>query len=288
MQLVRSVTSMQRLSKLWQRKGVRVGFVPTMGYLHAGHLSLVRRARQLVGNRGKVVVSIYVNRTQFGPREDFSRYPRDLEQDMRLCRAESADVVFAPSDKEMYPGGVGESFSTFVLEEKLSRGMEGAARPTHFRGVTTVVAKLFNLVQPSVAVFGAKDYQQAVIVKRMVQDLNFPVKIDMAPICREADGLAMSSRNRYLKGNLRMQAVVLWRSIEKIHALVRDSSRPIPAGRLKTEVRRLVKREPAARLDYVEFFDHNSLAPEAKVKPGTHMALAVFIDKTRLIDNARL
>jgi len=122
----------------------------------------------------------------------------------------------------------------------------------------------------------------------MVQDLNFPVKIDMAPICREADGLAMSSRNRYLKGNLRMQAVVLWRSIEKIHALVRDSSRPIPAGRLKTEVRRLVKREPAARLDYVEFFDHNSLAPEAKVKPGTHMALAVFIDKTRLIDNARL
>src|SRR6266568_1689641 len=283
MQLVRSVTSMQRLGKLWQRKGVRVGFVPTMGYLHASHLSLIKRARQLVGTRGKVVVSIYVNRTQFGPREDFSRYPRDLEQDMRLCRAESADVVFAPSDKEMYPGGVGESFSTFVLEEKLSRGMEGAARPTHFRGVTTVVAKLFNLVQPSVAVFGAKDYQQAVIVKRMVHDLNFPIEIDIAPICREADGLAMSSRNRYLKGDLRAQAVVLWRSIEKINALVRDSSRTLPAERLKTEVRKLIKREPAARLDYVEFFEPESLEPVAKVERGTHMALAVFIGKTRLI-----
>ena len=279
---------MQRLGKLWQRKGVRVGFVPTMGYLHAGHLSLVRRARQLVGRRGKVVVSIYVNPTQFGPREDFSRYPRDLEQDMRLCRAESADVVFAPSDKEMYPGRAKGNFSTFVIEEKLSRGMEGAARPTHFRGVTTVVAKLFNLVQPSVAVFGAKDYQQAVIVKRMVHDLNFPIEIDIAPICREADGLAMSSRNRYLKGDLRAQAVVLWRSIEKINALVRDSSRPIAVGRLKTEVRKLVKREPAARLDYVEFFEPESLEPVAKVQRGTHVALAVFIGQTRLIDNARL
>ena len=288
MQLVRSVTSMQRLGKLWQRKGVRVGFVPTMGYLHAGHLSLVRRARQLVGRRGKVVVSIYVNPTQFGPREDFSRYPRDLEQDMRLCRAESADVVFAPSDKEMYPGRAKGNFSTFVVEEKLSRGMEGAARPTHFSGVTTVVAKLFNLVQPSVAVFGAKDYQQAVIVKRMVHDLNFPIEIDIAPICREADGLAMSSRNRYLKGNLRAQAVVLWRSIEKINALVRDSSRPIAVGRLKTEVRKLVKREPAARLDYVEFFEPESLEPVPKVQRGTHVALAVFIGQTRLIDNARL
>src|SRR5438034_5774442 len=277
MQLVRSVTSMQRLGKLWQRKGVRVGFVPTMGYLHAGHLSLVRRARQLVGRRGKVVVSIYVNPTQFGPREDFSRYPRDLEQDMRLCRAESADVVFAPSDKEMYPGRAKGNFSTFVVEEKLSRGMEGAARPTHFSGVTTVVAKLFNLVQPSVAVFGAKDYQQAVIVKRLVHDLNFPIEIDIAPICREADGLAMSSRNRYLKGDLRAQAVVLWRSVEKINALVRDSSRPIAVGRLKTEVRKLVKREPAARLDYVEFFEPESLEPVPKVQRGIHMALAAFI-----------
>jgi len=279
---------MQRLSKLWQRKGVRVGFVPTMGYLHAGHLSLVSRARQLVGSRGKVVVSIYVNPTQFGPSEDFSRYPRDLKHDLGLCQSESVDVVFAPSDKEMYPNKGGEPFSTFVLEGKLSRGMEGAARPTHFRGVTTVVAKLFNLVQPSVAVFGAKDYQQAVIVKHMARNLNFPLEIDVAPICREPDGLAMSSRNRYLKGNLRAQALVLWRSIEKIHAIVCDSSKAIAAGRLKAIVRTLVKREPAARLDYVEFFDPDSLAPVAKVGQGTHMALAVFIGKTRLIDNSRL
>jgi pantoate--beta-alanine ligase len=279
---------MQRLGKLWQRKGARVGLVPTMGYLHAGHLSLVRRARQLVGRNGKVVVSIYVNPTQFGPREDFSRYPRDLQQDMRLCRAESTDVVFAPSDKEMYPGIIEGRFSTFVAEEKLSRGMEGGARPTHFRGVTTIVAKLFNLVQPSVAVFGAKDYQQAAIVKRMVQDLNFPLEIDVVPICRETDGLAMSSRNRYLKGDLRAQAVVLWRCIEKINGLVRDSSKPIDAGRLKTQVRRLVQREPAARLDYVEFFQPESLEPVAKVQRGSHMALAVFIGRTRLIDNARL
>src|SRR5437868_5393001 len=165
MRVIRSIKTMQRLSLAWRGKGVPIALVPTMGYLHAGHLSLVQRARKAVGGRGKVVVSIYVNPTQFGPREDFSRYPRDLKQDMRLCRTERADVVFAPSDKEMYPGMVDADFSTFVVEEKLSRGMEGAARPTHFRGVTTVVAKLFNVVQPSVAVFGAKDYQQAVIVK---------------------------------------------------------------------------------------------------------------------------
>src|SRR5213594_2660255 len=242
MQLVRSVTSMQRLGKLWQRKGVRVGFVPTMGYLHAGHLSLVRRARQLVGRRGKVVVSIYVNPTQFGPREDFSRYPRDLEQDMRLCRAESADVVLAPSDKEMYPGRAKGNFSTFVVEEKLSRGMEGAARPTHFRGVTTVVAKLFNLVQPSVAVFGAKDYQQATIVKRMVRDLNFPLEIEVAPIYREPDGLAMSSRNRYLKGKTRSRATVLWHAIERIHAALCRNSSALPAAGLKRKVKSMVER----------------------------------------------
>ena len=279
---------MQRLAKAWQIKRARIGLVPAMGYLHEGHLSLARRARQLVGRRGKVVVSIYVNPTQFAPHEDFSRYPRDMKRDLSLCRAEGVDAVFAPANKEMYPALRREPFSTFVVEEKLSRHMEGAARPTHFRGVTTVVAKLFNIVQPSLAVFGAKDYQQAVIVNHMVRDLNFSLKIDVAPICREADGLAMSSRNRYLTGNLRSQALVLWRAIEKVHAIVRDSSKAVPAGRLKGLVRNLVKREPAARLDYVEFFDPLSLAPETKVGQGTHMALAVFIGKTRLIDNARL
>ncbi len=279
---------MQRLGRGWQRAGVRVGFVPTMGYLHAGHLSLVRRARRLVGRRGKVVVSIYVNPTQFGPREDFSRYPRDMARDARLCREASVDVIFAPNDEQMYPRDGARGFSTFVVEEGLSRGMEGKSRPTHFRGVTTVVAKLFNIVQPDVAVFGAKDYQQAAIVKRMVRDLNFPLKIVVAPIQREADGLAMSSRNKYLVGELRAQALVLRRSLQRAQAAVRKSSRPIPTARLKTELRRFIEQAPAAHLDYVEFFEPGTLVPVPSVTRGTRMSLAVFIGKTRLIDNAAL
>ena len=279
---------MQRLARGWQRAGVRVGFVPTMGYLHAGHLSLVHRARRLVGRRGKVVVSIYVNPTQFGPQEDLSRYPRDLARDARLCRQVGVDVIFAPDDKQMYPRDGADAFSTFVVEEGLSRGMEGKSRPTHFRGVTTVVAKLFNIVQPELAVFGVKDYQQAAIVKRMARDLNFPLKIVVAPTLREADGLAMSSRNKYLVGELRAQARVLWLSLKKARAVVRKSSRPTPAARLKAELKRFIERAPAARVDYVEFFNPETLIPVRSVTRGTQMALAVFIGKTRLIDNARL
>src|SRR5208282_5082341 len=209
MQIVSSIAAMQRLARKWQRAGTQVGFVPTMGYLHAGHLSLVKRAGRAVGKNGVVVLSIYVNPTQFGPAEDFSQYPRDLKRDLKLCREAGVDVAFTPRDAEMYPAldcgdmsplskrrhvGALENFSTYVVEEKLSQTMEGASRPTHFRGVTTVVAKLFNLVLPDVAVFGAKDWQQAAIVKRMVRDLNFPVKIIVAPTLREHDGLAMSSR----------------------------------------------------------------------------------------------
>ena len=166
--------------------------------------------------------------------------------------------------------------------------MEGKSRPNHFRGVTTVVAKLFNIVQPDVAVFGAKDYQQAAIVKRLVRDLNFPLKLVVAPILREADGLAMSSRNKYLVGGLRAQALVLRRSLEKARAEVRQSSRPVPAVRLKAELKRFIERAPAARVDYVEFFEPDTLTPVPSVTRGAHMALAVFIGKTRLIDNARL
>jgi pantoate--beta-alanine ligase len=259
-----------------------------MGYLHAGHLSLVRHARRLVGKFGKVVVSIYVNPTQFGPKEDFSRYPRDFARDARLCREAGVDMIFAPSDKEMYPPDHDDVFSTYVLEEELSRGMEGASRPTHFRGVTTVVAKLFNIVLPSVAVFGAKDYQQAAVVKRMVRDLNFPLKIDIAPIFREKDGLAMSSRNEYLQGDLRKQAVILWRAIQKTQTAVRKASRSIPAAKLKRELKAFIEREPAAELDYVEFFEPRTLVPVTKVTRGSHMALAVFVGKTRLIDNSPL
>lgn len=279
---------MQRLAKGWQRRGNRIGLVPTMGYLHAGHLSLVKRARRLVGRTGKVVVSIYVNPTQFGPSEDFSRYPRDFDRDAKLCRGEGVDVIFAPTNEEMYPRDGEGAYSTYVTEEQLSRGMEGASRPTHFRGVATVVAKLFNIVQPSVAVFGAKDFQQAAVIKRMVRDLNFPLKVEVAPIFRESDGLAMSSRNKYLEGDLRAQAVVLWRSIRKVRAAIRKTARPIQAAKLKRELKAFIEREPNTRLDYAEFFDPLTLIPVQKVTRGSHMALAVFVGKTRLIDNSSL
>jgi pantoate--beta-alanine ligase len=279
---------MQRLALRWRQAGVRVGFVPTMGYLHEGHMSLVRQARQRVGRAGRVVVSIYVNPTQFAPSEDFSRYPRDFARDAALCRREGVDTIFAPTDAQMYPRGGGADFSTFVVEENLSRVMEGSSRPTHFRGVTTVVAKLFNLVQPDLAVFGAKDYQQATIIRRMVRDLNFPLQIVVAPILRERDGLALSSRNKYLVGDLRGQAVVLWLSVKRVQAAVRKATKPIPAGRLKADVKRFIERAPDARVDYIEYFDPETLQPVSRVGRGTHMALAVFVGKTRLIDNARL
>ncbi len=275
---------MQRLAKSCQRKGRKIGLVPTMGYLHAGHLSLGGRARQLVGRRGIVVVSIYVNPTQFGPREDFSKYPRDFRRDAALCRKAGVDVIFAPSDADIYP----QPFSTFVCEESLTRTMEGAARPTHFRGVTTIVAKLFNIVLPDIAVFGAKDYQQAAIIRRMVRDLNFPVRIVVAPTIREADGVAMSSRNKYLVGNLRPQATVLWKAIESARTAIRAAARPMPVATLKQQVHAIIGSAPDARLDYVEFFEPDTLESLAKAGPGAHMALAVFVGSTRLIDNARL
>jgi len=303
MQVVTSVAAMQRLAKKWQRAGIKIGLVPTMGYLHAGHLSLVQRARKLVGKNGKVAVSIYVNPTQFGPKEDLSRYPRDLKRDLKMLREEGTDVVFVPGDGEMYSGtGVspvrskgkkltGEtpvplSYSTYVVEEELSRSMEGASRPGHFRGVATVVAKLFNIALPDVAVFGAKDFQQAAVIQRMARDLNFPLKIDIAPTFREPDGLAMSSRNKYLEGDLRRQGVVLWRAIQRAQALVKKSS--VPAKKLRTELKKLIESEPAPKVDYIEFFDPDTLLPLEKVARGSQMALAVFVGKARLIDNARL
>jgi len=305
MRVITKVAAMQRLAGEWRRHGARVGFVPTMGYLHEGHLSLVRVARRRAGRAGKVVVSIYVNPTQFGPKEDFTRYPRDLRRDLKLCRAEGVDVVFVPGDGEMYPqAGPGHSddrtapraapatgFSTYVVEEALSQGMEGAARPGHFRGVTTVVAKLFNIVQPDVAVFGAKDFQQAAVVKRMVRDLSIPVRIIVAPTVREPDGVAMSSRNKYLSPDERKQAAVLPQIIRKARQLVAEetnSKTSITAHALKLEVSRLVARHPAVRCDYIEIFDPLTLQPLKKASRGAHLALAVFVGNTRLIDNARL
>ncbi|HWN96022.1 MAG TPA: pantoate--beta-alanine ligase [Methylomirabilota bacterium] len=288
MRLVQSVSAMQRLALKWRRTGVRVSFVPTMGYLHAGHISLVQRARKLVGAKGIVVVSIYVNPAQFAPTEDLSRYPRNFKRDRKLCRDAGADIIFFPDDDQMYFGQAEGRYSTYVVEQNLSRSMEGESRPGHFRGVTTIVAKLFNIVLPDVAVFGAKDFQQAAVIRRMVADLNFPVRIVIAPTVRERGGLAMSSRNQYLNSAERKQATVLWHAIQLVKEAVAKSSRPLTADRLREHVKRLIKQQPAARLDYVEFFDSETLMPVKIVKRGTHVALAVFVGQTRLIDNARL
>ena len=288
MRIVTSIRAMQKVAQSCKRMGTRIGFVPTMGYLHAGHMSLAERARKLVGDSGMVVVSIYVNPTQFGPKEDLSRYPRDLKRDKQLCSEAGVDVLFIPNDRQMYPGKQAGHYSTYVVEESLTRTMEGVSRPTHFRGVTTVVAKLFNIVQPNVAIFGAKDWQQAAVLKRMVADLNFPLRMVVAPTLRERDGLAMSSRNKYLSTEERPQALALWQSIQLARRLVKESHSPLQASALKQRLSKAIGKHPAARIDYVEFFNPDTLQPEPLVKRGTHMALAVFIGKTRLIDNARL
>jgi pantoate--beta-alanine ligase len=288
MRIVTSVAAMQRLAMEWTRRRAPVSLVPTMGCLHAGHVSLVRKARERTGKRGVVVVSIYVNPTQFAPAEDLDNYPRDLRRDKKLCLEAGVDVVFVPGDAQMYPAQPAAKFSTYVVEEKLSRGLEGVSRPTHFRGVATVVAKLFNIVRPDVAVFGAKDFQQAAIVQRMARDLNFPVKIMVAPTVREADGLALSSRNKYLSADERAQAVALWQAIQQARQTVRTSTHPVPASRLKSELKWLIETRLAARVDYIEFFDPQTLQPFAQVQHGAQIALAVYVGKTRLIDNARI
>jgi pantoate--beta-alanine ligase len=287
-QIIRSVRAMQRQALSWRVAGVRVGYVPTMGWLHAGHLSLVRRARRVVGTSGKVVVSVYVNPTQFAPDEDLESYPRDLRRDARLCREGGVDVVFAPEDRGMYAGGPGLTHSTYVVEEHLAKRLEGSTRPTHFRGVTTVVAKLLHLVMPDVTVLGEKDYQQAAIVRRMVRDLNFPVRVLVAPTVRETDGLAMSSRNHYLSPEERRQAVVLWEAGRQARLRVRERPRGVPARSLAAELSRVIHRRPAARVDYVAFVDPDTLEPLTTVRPGSRLLLAAWFGRTRLIDNARL
>jgi pantoate--beta-alanine ligase len=273
---------MQRLSRQWQHTGTLVAFVPTMGYLHRGHFSLIQKARKCAGHKGRVVVSIFVNPTQFGPNEDLAKYPRDLKRDKKLCAEAGADVVFAPTADEMYPPG----FSTWVAEESVARSLEGASRPVHFRGVTTVVSKLFHIVQPTLAVFGAKDFQQSVIIRHLARDLNFPVKIIVVPTVRESDGLAMSSRNNYLSPEQRRQATVLWRTIQMARSRVAKG--PVSADKLKQELGRLIAEEPEARLDYIALCDPDTLQLAHEIKKGMHIALAVFIGRTRLIDNGKL
>ncbi len=247
-----------------------------MGALHAGHISLMRRARRLAGKSGAVVVSIFVNPAQFGPGEDFSRYPRTFPQDCRQCGEAGVDVIFHPSPEEIYP----EGFSTYVNEERVSGPLCGASRPGHFRGVCTVVLKLFNIVAPDSAVFGAKDYQQVAVIRRMVRDLNVPVRIVTAPTVRAPDGLALSSRNAYLTPDERAQATVLRRAL----LLARDAKTSRP-GDLARLVRRQIATAPLARIDYVEVLDAATLEAPGPATRELVIACAVFFGKTRLIDN---
>jgi pantoate--beta-alanine ligase len=285
MRLVTTVSAMQRVALAWRREGKTIGFVPTMGFLHEGHLSLIKKARQMVRPEGIVVVSIFVNPLQFGPKEDISSYPRDLQRDKDLCKAATVDLLFVPESEQMYPTTSG-TFSTYVVEEMISKWMEGASRPTHFRGVTTIVAKLFNLVLPDIAIFGAKDFQQAAVIQKMAQDLNFPVKIIVAATIREKDNLAMSSRNKYLSPEERQQAPILYKAIQKAKERLKKSSGTVAANQLKKELTDLIHTQPAAKVDYVEFFDPLSFQPMTELRSGCHVALAVHIGKTRLIDNA--
>jgi pantoate--beta-alanine ligase len=253
-----------------------IGYVPTMGYLHEGHLSLVRAAHQ---DCASVVVSIYVNPTQFGPQEDFSKYPRDLKRDLDLLQAENVDLVWTPTDKAMYPDG----YQTWVMVERVTKPLEGAIRQGHFRGVTTVVTKLFNAVQPHKAFFGQKDAQQAAVIQRMTLDLNFPVEIVVCPIVREPDGLAMSSRNVYLNTQERRAAVVLSRGLFNAEAAFRAGERN--ASTLREIVLDTLAAEPLVKVQYVSCADpDNLLELDGKIDRGL-ISLAVYVGRTRLIDN---
>lgn len=279
MKIVRSPKEMQNVALALRAQGKRIGFVPTMGYLHEGHASLMRLARE---HSDVLAVSIFVNPTQFGPSEDFSKYPRDFERDEALCQREKTDIIFYPSAADMYPS----DSSVAVVEEKLSRGLCGASRPGHFRGVCTVVAKLFNIVQPDLAVFGEKDGQQLRIIERMVRDLNFPVRIIRGPTLREPDGLAMSSRNLYLSPEERAQAICLRRALDRAEELYRQGERR--AERIEAAMTEIIGRSPAARIDYIEIVDDASLEKAVTLEKACLVALAVFVGKTRLIDNTVL
>lgn len=279
MKIIRTVEEMREEVSQARREGKKIGFVPTMGYLHEGHLSLIKRAK---AENEFVVVSIFVNPTQFGAGEDYETYPRDLERDAKLADSEGADVIFHPSVQEMYPKG----YKTFVEVEEITTRLCGASRPGHFRGVTTIVAKLFNIIKPDRAYFGQKDAQQVVVVRQMVKDLNMDVEIIPCPIVREADGLAMSSRNTYLDDEERKAALVLSRSLFKAEEMIRNGERD--AKKVKEFIEGLIGSEPKARIDYVEVVDAHTLEEIEKLKGEVLIALAVKIGKTRLIDNIRL
>jgi pantoate--beta-alanine ligase len=274
-----TIDEMRNASRAARRAGGRLGFVPTMGALHKGHLSLVQAARAA---SDVVAASIFVNPTQFGPNEDLEKYPRSFERDCELLEPEGVELLFAPAVQEMYPAGA----VTWVTVEGLSDKLDGRSRPGHFRGVTTVVAKLFHVVEPDAAFFGQKDAAQVAIIRRMVRDLNLAVEIVVCPIVREADGLAMSSRNAYLDAEQRKQALVLHRSLMRVQALASAGERS--AARLLAAGREEIGRETAVRLDYFEIVNAETLDPVGDVSGGALVAVAAFVGKTRLIDNVVL
>jgi pantoate--beta-alanine ligase len=275
MLLVSTVRRMQAESRNWQKKGFSVGLVPTMGFLHEGHLALIKKAAK---SCDRMIVSIFVNSLQFGPSEDFERYPRDMKRDRALCLKAGVDALFVPSAKEMYP----PDFQTYVEVEKLSQELEGAARPGHFRGVATVVAKLFNTCLPNITYFGQKDYQQAVVIKRMVAELNFPVKIVVCPTVRERSGLAASSRNSYLGESERRKAAVLHRALQLGAEKWKVS---VPVEEVIRIVKDYIRNHSSFEVDYVLASDPKTLLPVLEPGRPAVLSLAARLGKVRLIDN---
>jgi len=279
MKILKAAAEMRAASRRTRRGGKRLGFVPTMGALHQGHLSLVQAAK---AQSDVAAVSIFVNPTQFGPQEDFAKYPRTFERDCALLEKEGVEFVFAPSVDEMYPNGA----VTYVIVERLSEKLCGRSRPGHFRGVTTVVSKLFHIVEPDWAFFGQKDAAQVAIIRRMVRDLDMPVEIVVCPIVRQPDGLAMSSRNTYLDPQQRKSALVLYRSLMRVEEVFRSGERN--SAKLISAGKEVIAQEASARLDYLEVVDPDNLDFMPVISADALVAMAAFVGTTRLIDNVVL
>ncbi len=280
MKIVRTIKEMQRTSRTLASRGKTIGLVPTMGFLHEGHLSLIRRAKR---EADTVVTSIFVNPTQFAPNEDFAKYPRDEKGDIRKIASAGGDIVFIPKAAEIYP----PEFQTYVNVEELSKALEGAVRPGHFKGVATIVAKLFNLTRPDLVVFGMKDFQQATLLKRMTVDLGYAIKYIVAPTVRERDGLAMSSRNKYLDPVGRKEALCLSYALKSAKAMVGSGETSTP--KIEKEMRAVIKATcRTAGIDYIAFTDSEKLVPTPKIVKNTVCSLAVRVHGVRLIDNMKL
>jgi len=276
MKIIRKIKEQQNYSLNMKYRKMKIGLVPTMGFLHKGHLSLIDKAKEL---SDKIIVSIFVNPTQFGAGEDYRKYPRDENRDLKLLREKEVDAVFIPKTKEIYP----EGFKTSCHVSELSKKYCGSSRPGHFEGVTTVVLKLFNITQPDIAVFGEKDYQQYIIIKKMSEDLNLPIKIIPSPIIREKDGLAMSSRNTYLNREQRKEAAIVYESLLTAKDLVKKGKHE--TGFLKKKMTGLIESKKYTRIDYIEFINPETLKKVKKIEKPTRILMAVWVGKTRLIDN---